>query len=134
MQTITQKISMRQIPYYLGILLVILGILFAVSRLSGLFGGTKQSLNITDGMIVHQAKLGISGSGQRIQETLLNGVPVTTSPNGVWNTDVILANGINYITTENRTSFGKTYTTSYRVILNEPVTIPLAQNTNSPTN
>ena len=129
MHTITEKLSLKNVTRIGGVLVVLLGVVFIFSRFAGLFGPTSISLSINDGMRVQQARLDISGKGAHIDETLVNGVPMVVSPNGAWNTQIILSQGINYITTENKTRFGKSTKVSYRIILDEPLVTPLAQNT-----
>lgn len=110
--------------------LIIGACVFSISRFIPWFFGPVLETNITNGAVLENPLLTISGTGKHTQTISINDTPITLSPAGLFTTNIVLQPGINQFTLNATDKFGKEKKQNYTLIVKEKATNPsFASNT-----
>jgi len=110
--TFKQKIGITT-----GIILGIIIVLYAIFRLHDLLFGIRIEVNgITDGMVVTEPKIVISGIAKKASLLTLNGNEVFISKDGEFSEPLVLLPGENVVLLYVKDKFGKDENREYRIL------------------
>jgi hypothetical protein len=95
-------------------------ILYAIFQMRDIIFGARLTVNtITDGEVVAEQLITISGNMRHASSVIINGNVVATNQNGDFTDELLLSPGYNLITIDVRDRFGKLIEKTYRVLYNE---------------